>query len=117
MSKSKKLGSAARFGARYSTPLKKEVAEIEKIQKGKQTCSQCGRKSMKRRGYAKWICTKCGTIMAGGAYEPKTAVGELVQKIVRTTSKEEIKKFEKELEKITKSEEEEESIESAKTEE
>ena len=101
MVKKTKLGSASRFGARYSTPLKQVVRDIEKTQKTKQICPQCGRNSLRRKGYSKWACSKCKTEIAGGAYEPKTAVGDLVEKIVkRTKSKEEIEKIEKEIEEI-----------------
>jgi large subunit ribosomal protein L37Ae len=78
-----KLKSASRYGARYSTPLKQVVMKIEQIQKSKQICPQCKRKSLKRRGYSLWICSKCGAKIAGGAYEPQTGVGQLVERIVR----------------------------------
>lgn len=105
MVKKTKLGSASRFGARYSTPLKEVVRDVEKTQKSKQTCPQCGRKSLKRRGYSKWQCSKCGAMLAGGAYEPKTAVGDLVEKIVkRKVSKEELKKITEEIAKVQQEE-------------
>ena len=78
-----KLESASRYGARYSSPLKKKVKEIERIQKNKQVCPQCGRKSLKRKGYSLWTCTKCDTQVAGGAYKPQTASGEEARRIIR----------------------------------
>ncbi len=78
-----KLGSTSRFGARYSSPLKQVVMEIEKVQKSRQICPQCRRKSLKRRGYSLWICGKCGAKIAGGAYEPQTGIGQLVERIVK----------------------------------
>lgn len=81
-SKKGKLGSAARFGARYSTVLKQKVNKIEKTQKRPQPCPQCGKKSLTRSGYALWECSKCGTKMAGGAYAPRTRVGLATNKIV-----------------------------------
>ncbi|MEM0372410.1 MAG: 50S ribosomal protein L37ae [archaeon] len=105
MAKKTKLGSASRFGARYSTPLKQVVNDIERVQKSRQICPQCGRKSLKRRGYSKWQCSKCGVTMAGGAYEPKTAVGDLVEKIVkRKVSKEELSRITEQIEKIQQEE-------------
>ncbi len=77
-----KLGSASRYGARYSSPLKKEVKEIEEIQRKKQVCPKCGRKSLKRKGYAIWGCSKCGAEVAGGAYKPKTDSGVEAKRIV-----------------------------------
>lgn len=82
-----KLGSASRFGPRYGTPLKQVVREIEKTQKTRQICPQCGRKSLKRKGYSIWICKKCGAKVAGGAYEPQTGLGKLVERIVKKSEK------------------------------
>lgn len=82
-----KLGSASRYGVRYGTPLKQRVAKIEETQKTRQICPQCGRKSLKRKGYSIWVCRKCETKMAGGAYEPQTAVGKLVERVVRKREK------------------------------
>ncbi|MBI1973752.1 50S ribosomal protein L37ae, partial [Candidatus Micrarchaeota archaeon] len=78
-----KLGSASRFGARYGSPLKQVVADIEKTQKTKQPCPKCGRVSLRRRGYSRWECSKCNATMAGGAYAPRTELGSLIEKIVR----------------------------------
>ncbi|RLG21118.1 50S ribosomal protein L37ae [Candidatus Micrarchaeota archaeon] len=86
-----KLGSAARYGARYSSVLKQKVNKIEKIQKRPQICPQCGRKSLKRVSFAIWECSKCGLIMAGGAYSPRTRIGLAAEKIVSGKgSKEEV---------------------------
>jgi large subunit ribosomal protein L37Ae len=82
-----KLGSASRYGSRYGTPLKQIVNKIEKIQKTAQICPQCGRKSLKRKGYAKWVCGKCGAQIAGGAYSPQTEVGAIVERIIRKGEK------------------------------
>ncbi|MBI4214815.1 hypothetical protein HY546_02365 [archaeon] len=78
-----KLGSASRFGPRYGSSLKKIVGGIEKIQKVKQPCTSCGKKSMRRASYARWSCSKCGAVMAGGAYYPKTKLGVLLDKVIR----------------------------------
>ena len=104
-----KLGSASRFGPRYSTPLKQVVREIEKTQKTRQICPQCGRKSLKRKGYSIWVCKKCGAKVAGGAYEPQTGLGKLVERIVKKSEKfEEIAKEIEKVEALEKGEEVEE---------
>ncbi len=92
-----KLGSASRYGARYSSPLKKIVRDIEKVQKHSQECPRCGRLSLRRRGYARWECKKCGTVIAGGAYAPQTGVGTITKRIVERGEKYEqvIKELEK----------------------
>ena len=77
-----KLGSAARYGARYSSVLKQKVNKIEKIEKTAQICPQCGRKSFVKKSYALWECTKCNSKMAGGAYTPRTLIGLTADKIV-----------------------------------
>ncbi|MFH0986720.1 MAG: hypothetical protein V1911_01585 [Candidatus Micrarchaeota archaeon] len=82
-----KLKSASRFEARYSTPLKNIVRDIEKVQKTKQPCPQCGRSSLKRRGNAKWECTKCSAVIAGGAYSPTTPTGKVAERIVKKGEK------------------------------
>ncbi len=78
-----KLESASRYGARYGSPLKKKIKEIERIQKTKQVCPQCGRKSLKRKGYSIWQCSKCKTKLAGGAYKPTTSSGREAKRVVR----------------------------------
>lgn len=100
MAKSTKLKSTSRFGSRYSTPLKNVVRDIEEVQKKKQQCPQCGKVSLKRKGYSRWECSKCGAVIAGGSYVPKTEVGGLVQKIVsRTISNTERTAIEQQIEK------------------
>lgn len=85
-----KLKSASRYGPRYGAPLKKIVAEIEGVQKKAQVCPRCGRKSLKRRGYARWECTKCRATVAGGAYAPKTEMGAIAERIIRKGERYEI---------------------------
>ena len=86
MVKKTKLKSASRFKSRYSSPLKQVVRDIEKQQKSKQKCPQCGRKALKRKGYSLWVCSKCGAVIAGGAYEPQTAVGKITERIIKKTT-------------------------------
>jgi large subunit ribosomal protein L37Ae len=82
-----KLKSASRFGPRYGTPLKEVVRDIEAIQKKAQTCPRCGKKSLKRKGNARWVCKKCGAVMAGGAYYPQTDIGAICEQIVKKGAK------------------------------
>jgi len=64
----KKLGSAARFGARYGKKLKTKITNVEKIQRKKQECPYCGRKAAKRLAAGIWQCNKCNSKFTGGAY-------------------------------------------------
>lgn len=77
----KKLGSVARFGARYGRKLKKVVKDIELLQHKKHTCPYCERDSLKRLSAGIWICKKCNSKFAGGAYTPTSAIGEEVAKL------------------------------------
>lgn len=80
MSKTKKAGSAGRFGSRYGVKVRRAVAKIEKIQKSRMLCPRCGVKAVKRTGFGLYKCRKCGALFAGGAYTLRTIVGESVAK-------------------------------------
>jgi len=70
----KKAGSAARFGPRYGTRTKKILLQIERLQKQKQECPFCERKSLKRVAAGIWKCKKCGKKFAGAAYFPRSKI-------------------------------------------
>jgi len=65
----KKLGSAARFGARYGKRLKTKILTVEKIQRQKQKCPYCGRKAVSRVSAGIWECKKCDSKFTGKAYK------------------------------------------------
>ena len=65
----KKLSSAARFGARYGKRLKTKVLTIEKVQRKRQECPYCHRKAVKRLSAGIWLCNKCNAKFTGGAYK------------------------------------------------
>ncbi|KXB00275.1 hypothetical protein AKJ44_00780 [candidate division MSBL1 archaeon SCGC-AAA261F17] len=68
----KKVGSAARFGPRYGTKIRKRVQAIEKEQKKPHECPNCGAKKVKRISSGIWKCTRCNVKFAAKAYSPKT---------------------------------------------
>lgn len=70
MSHTKKVGSAGRFGARYGLKIRKNVIEIEKLQRQKQKCPFCLKFTVKRLAKGIWQCHSCNTKFAGKAYEP-----------------------------------------------
>ncbi|MDN5358793.1 MAG: large subunit ribosomal protein L37Ae [Candidatus Diapherotrites archaeon] len=80
MGRTKKVGSAGRFGPRYGVKIRKLVAKIERVQRSKMVCPRCGAKAVKRAGYGIYQCRKCGAVFAGGAYTLRTIVGESVAK-------------------------------------
>lgn len=70
MTKTKKVSSTGRFGARYGLKIKKKVLKIEQIQRGKHKCPFCAKFTVKRLSSGIWYCKSCKAKFAGGAYEP-----------------------------------------------
>ncbi len=81
--RTKKLGSAGRYGARYGGLARKQVATIERVQRAKHTCSRCGAQAVRRISTGIWECKKCEHQFAGGAYTPQTGAGRGAQKALR----------------------------------
>lgn len=79
MPRTKKIGSAGRFGPRYGTKVRKLVVEVEKKLKQEYKCPSCGAMKVRRVGSSIWQCRRCGVKFAGGAYTP-TAVAMSVEK-------------------------------------
>lgn len=69
MTKTKKIGSAGRYGVRYGRKTKEAIKEIEK--KWKYECPVCSKKTVVRVAAGIWQCKKCNAKFAGGAYQPK----------------------------------------------
>lgn len=59
MTKTKKVGSTGRFGARYGLTIKQKVLAIEKKQKAKYECPSCTKVAVKRLAKGIWLCKKC----------------------------------------------------------
>ncbi|MEM2890729.1 MAG: 50S ribosomal protein L37ae [Candidatus Hadarchaeum sp.] len=70
MPRTKKIGSAGRFGPRYGTKVRKLVVEVEKKLKQEYKCPSCGALKVRRAGSSIWQCRRCGAKFAGGAYTP-----------------------------------------------
>ncbi|MEM0466669.1 MAG: 50S ribosomal protein L37Ae [Candidatus Thermoplasmatota archaeon] len=81
--RTKKVGTAGRFQARYGVRSRTRIREVEALQKQKHKCPSCSHLSVKRTSTSIWKCTKCGTIFAGGSYLPQTPQGSDVEKIVK----------------------------------
>lgn len=79
----KKAGSAGRFGARYGGLARKKVATIERVQKAKHECPNCGADRVRRASTGVWTCRKCAHTFAGGAYTPQTGAGRGASKTLR----------------------------------
>lgn len=76
--RTKKIGIAGKFGARYGLKIRKQVKQIEEMQKKRHQCPKCKYVAVKRAETAIWECHHCGLIFAGGAYQPFTKSKEQV---------------------------------------
>lgn len=68
MGRTKKVGTAGRFGTRYGAKLRKKVSEIEEKQRKKYECPKCHSVQVKRASAGIWHCRKCDYKFAGRAY-------------------------------------------------
>ncbi len=64
---------------------KEDVKKFE-MQK-KFVCPQCGKTAVKKKGYALWECSKCGTKFAGGSYAPQTESGRTAARLITSSGK------------------------------
>ena len=67
MTRTKKVKSSGRFGARYGRKVRIKTVEIENLQRKKQTCIFC-KGAAKRLSKGIWQCKKCGKKFAGHTY-------------------------------------------------
>ena len=68
MTKTKKVGSTGRFGARYGIIIRRKVGDVEKVQKSWFKCPSCNAKRVKRISTGIWQCRKCQVKFASKAY-------------------------------------------------
>ncbi len=77
--RTKVVGIAGRFGARYGSTLRKRWKSVMERRYAPYECPHCGTKTvMKRIAVGLWKCPKCGTVFAGGAYQPTTEISKTV---------------------------------------
>lgn len=67
--KTKKLGSVARFGARYGKRTKTKFLTVETAQKAPQKCPYCSKTVVKRLSVGIFQCKKCDSKFTGKAYK------------------------------------------------
>ena len=70
--RTKKAGTAGRFGARYGVVVRNRIKTIEAHQKMRHECPVCHHISVKRVSAGIWECSRCNTKFAAGAYTPNT---------------------------------------------
>ncbi len=81
--RTKKVGPAGRFQARYGVRARNRLKNIEFIQRQYHICPSCGQRKVKRESTAIWVCRKCGLKFAGGAYLPRTEVGQSIDRLLK----------------------------------
>jgi large subunit ribosomal protein L37Ae len=79
----KKIGLAGGFSARYGTVTRRQYVEIVTGLRGKHECPRCMFNTVKRWSVGVWHCRKCGYKFAGGAYTPRTKLGEIAARATR----------------------------------
>ena len=46
-------------------------------------CPKCGKKKVKRIGFALWQCSSCKATFAGAAYELESAEGKTIKRMIK----------------------------------
>ena len=68
--KTKKVGPAGRFGARYGVRIRKRIADVEIVSKGRHECPKCKAVALGRTSSGIWECRRCGAKIASSSYMP-----------------------------------------------
>ena len=68
--RTKKVGAAGKYGARYGVRVRKRLKQIESDKSKRYACPNCRHESVKRVGTGIWRCSRCEVVFAGGAYRP-----------------------------------------------
>ena len=66
--RTKKVGAAGKFGARYGRKIRQKINKVGTQKKF--ACPSCLKITLKRESAGIWSCSKCGTKLAGKAYKP-----------------------------------------------
>ncbi|UCF07394.1 MAG: 50S ribosomal protein L37ae [Thermoplasmata archaeon] len=77
--KTKKVGIAGKYGARYGVKVRKQIRTIEAEKVKRHTCPRCQHKSVKRIGTGIWRCRRCNLTFASGAYSPVQSKAQAVE--------------------------------------
>jgi large subunit ribosomal protein L37Ae len=88
MGRTKKIGPAGGFKARYGGTVRKRYVEVVSETKRPHSCPQCRAVAVKRQSVGIWKCRKCDFTFTGGAYTPSTKLGETAKRAARGVSAE-----------------------------
>lgn len=69
--RTKKVGIAGKYGARYGSSLRKIIKKFEISQRMRYVSPFCGKPSLKREAAGIWVCTSTWRKLAGGAWQPR----------------------------------------------
>jgi len=83
MGRTYKVGPSGSFGARYGTVARKRYSTIITGLRAAHECPQCHISAVKRLSVGVWLCGRCGFKFAGGAYAPRTKLGEIAERASR----------------------------------
>jgi len=75
------------MGSHYGVRTRKQESAVLSMKNARYPCPKCGKKSLKRKGYALWICSSCDNQFAGGAYSPETEVGFTARQTITSLKK------------------------------
>ncbi len=90
--RTKKVGTSGRFGPRYGVTVRKRIADVEALTKGRHECPVCHGVALGRSATGIWICRRCGAKMASSSYmrTPPAAVRrEVAEVLAKAEAKEE----------------------------
>lgn len=83
MGRTYKIGPSGSFGARYGTVVRKRYATIITGLRTPHECPHCHVIAVGRMSVGIWLCKSCGFKFAGGAYSPRTKLGEIAERASR----------------------------------
>ncbi|OGS55724.1 MAG: hypothetical protein A3K60_03055 [Euryarchaeota archaeon RBG_19FT_COMBO_56_21] len=68
--RTKKVGTSGRLGPRYGVRIRKRIADVEAVSKGRHECPKCRVVAMQRMANGIYNCRHCGARMASSSYMP-----------------------------------------------
>lgn len=68
--RTKKVGLAGRYGARYGVRVRKQIRTVETAKGKSYECPRCRHVAVRRVASGIWKCRRCDLKFAGGAYTP-----------------------------------------------
>jgi len=83
MGRTYKVGPSGSFGPRYGTVARKRYATLITELRTPHECPQCHLVAVKRLAVGIWFCRSCGYKFSGGAYTPRTKLGEIAERASR----------------------------------